>query len=58
MDLWNNVSQFTINYYMLEKSRLSLDDRWDRLQPPRDTTDGLDGIENGWMDVGKVHKCT
>ena len=31
--------------------RLSPDDRWDRLQPPlRDPTDGLDGIENGWMD--------
>ena len=28
---------------------LSPDDRWDRLQPPRDPTDGLDGIENGWM---------
>ena len=25
-------------------------DRWDRLQPPRDPNDGLDGIENGWMD--------
>ena len=30
--------------------RLSPDDRWDRLQPPRDPTDGLDGKENGWMD--------
>ena len=30
--------------------RLSPDDRWDRLQLPRDPTDGLDGIENGWMD--------
>jgi len=30
--------------------RLSPDDCWDRLQPPRDPTDGLDGIENGWMD--------
>jgi len=29
---------------------LSPDDRRDRLQPPRDPTDGLDGIENGWMD--------
>jgi len=28
--------------------RLSPDDRWDRLQPPRDPTDGLDGIEHGW----------
>jgi len=27
--------------------RLSPNDRWDRLQPPRDPTDGLDGIENG-----------
>ena len=26
---------------------LSPDDRWDRLQPPRDPTDGLDGIKNG-----------
>ena len=31
--------------------RLSPNDRWDRLQPPRDPTDGLDGIENGQMDV-------
>jgi len=30
--------------------RLSPDDHWDRLQPPRDPTDGLDSIENGWMD--------
>ena len=30
---------------------LSPDDRWDRLQPPRDLTDGLVGIENGWMDI-------
>ena len=29
--------------------RLSPDYRWDRLQPPRDSTDGLDGIENGWI---------
>ena len=29
---------------------LSPDDSWDRLQPPRDPTDRLDGIENGWMD--------
>ena len=32
--------------------RLSPDDCWDRLQPParaRYPTDGLDGIENGWM---------
>ena len=29
--------------------RLSPDDCWDRLQPPRDPTDGLDGIENGWI---------
>ena len=29
--------------------RLSPDDRWDRLQPPRDPTDVLDGIEK-WMD--------
>ena len=29
--------------------RLSPDDRWDRLQPPLDPTDGLDGIENGWI---------
>ena len=33
---------------------LSPDDRWDRLQPPRDPTDGLDGIENGWMDVAVI----
>ena len=31
--------------------RLSPDDCWDRLQPTRDPTDGLDGIENGWMDI-------
>jgi len=31
--------------------RLLPDDRWDRHQPPRDPTDGLDSIENGWMDV-------
>ena len=30
--------------------RLSPDDRWERLQPPCDPTDGLHGIENGWMD--------
>jgi len=35
--------------------RLSPDDSWDRLQPPRDPTDGLDGIENGWMDVVIVY---
>jgi len=29
--------------------RLSPDDRWDRLQPPRDPTDRLSGY--GWMDV-------
>ena len=34
--------------------KLSPDDRWDRLQPPRDPTDGLDGIENGWMDDWKT----
>jgi len=34
----------------------SPDDRWDRLQPPCDPTDGLDGIENGWMD-GCVTLC-
>ena len=38
--------------------RLSPDDCWDRLQPPRDPTNGLDGIENGWMDEldGKLEK--
>ena len=30
--------------------RLSPNDRWDKLQLPHDPTDGLDGIENGWMD--------
>ena len=30
--------------------RLSPDDHWDRLQPPRDPTDRLDSIENGWME--------
>jgi len=29
--------------------RLSPDDRWDRLQPPRDLTDGLSGYRK-WMD--------
>ena len=29
--------------------RLSPDDRWDRLQPPRDPTDGLSGYRR-WMD--------
>jgi len=29
--------------------RLSLDDRWDRLQPPHDPTDGLSGYRK-WMD--------
>ena len=29
--------------------RLSLNDRWDRLQPPRDPTDGLSGYRK-WMD--------
>ena len=29
--------------------RLSPDDRWDRLQPPRDPTDGLSGYRK-WMD--------
>ena len=33
--------------------RLSPDDRWDRLQPPDDPTDGLDGIKK-WMD-GSYH---
>ena len=33
--------------------RLSPDDRWDRLQPPRDPTDELSGYRkwmDGWMD--------
>ena len=33
--------------------RLLPDDRWDRLQPPRDPTDGLGGYRkwmDGWMD--------
>ena len=29
--------------------RVSRDDRWDRLQPPRDPTDGLSGYRK-WMD--------
>ncbi|KAM4530827.1 myosin binding protein Ca isoform 3-T3 [Odontesthes bonariensis] len=29
---------------------LSPIDRWDRLQPPCDPTDGFSSIENGWMD--------
>ena len=29
-----------------------LDDRWDRLQPPRDPTDGLSGYRK-WMDEKK-----
>ena len=28
---------------------LSPDDRWDRIQPPRDPTDGLSGYRK-WMD--------
>jgi len=28
---------------------ISPDDRWDRLQPPRDPTDGLSGYRK-WMD--------
>jgi len=31
---------------------LSPDDRWDRLQPPRDLTDGLSGYRK-WMDGSK-----
>jgi len=31
--------------------RLSPDDRWDRLQPPRDPTDGLSGYSK-WMVGG------
>ena len=38
---------------------LSPDDRWDRLQPPRDPTDGLRMYRkmNGWMD-GWINWCT
>jgi len=32
--------------------RFSPDDRWDRLQPPRDPTDGLSGYRK-WMDGWK-----
>ena len=38
--------------------RLSPDDRWDRLQPPRDPTDGLSGYRkwmNGWMLKLRTH---
>ena len=34
--------------------RLSPNDRWDRLQPPRDPTVGLSGYRkwmDGWMDL-------
>jgi len=34
--------------------RLSPDDRWDKAPAPRDPTDGLDGIENGWMDDNRT----
>jgi len=37
--------------------RLSPDDRWDRLQPPRDPTDGLSGYRK-WMDVTNRSKTT
>ena len=30
--------------------RLLPDDRWDRLQPPRDPTDGLSGYRK-WMEI-------
>ena len=33
--------------------RLSPDDRWDKAPAPRDPTDGLDGIENGWMEYAQ-----
>ena len=38
--------------------RRSPDDRWDRLQPPRDLTDGLSGYRK-WMDgwIFKPLKC-
>jgi len=36
--------------------RLSPDDRWDRLQPPRDPTHGLSGNRK-WMD-GWVQQIT
>ena len=35
--------------------RLSLEDCWDRLQPPRDPTDGLSGRK--WMD-GWINKVS
>ena len=34
--------------------RLSPDDRWNRLHPPRDPTDGLSGYRkwmDGWIDI-------
>ena len=34
--------------------RLSPDDHWDRLQPPRDPTDGLSGYRK-WMDGWMIH---
>ena len=33
--------------------RLSPNDHWDRLQPPRDPTDGLSGYRK-WMDGWKL----
>jgi len=39
------------NRSMFVAPRLSPADRWDRLQPPRDPTNGLSGYrKNGWMD--------
>ena len=37
--------------------RLSPDDRWDRLQPPRDPTDGLSGYRK-WMDGWTIAAAT
>ena len=34
---------------------LSPDDRWDRLQPHRDPTDGLSGYRK-WMDLKKAYR--
>ena len=35
--------------------RLSPDDRWDRLQPTRDPTDGISGYRK-WMDGIAYHR--
>jgi len=40
---------FFLGLSCIRRPRLSPDDRWDRLQPPRDPTDRLSGYRK-WMD--------